>query len=650
MFSVRGLIGDAHEAAITAVAYSPHRREFYTAGADNLVKCWETESGAFVRSLAGHKGWVTDLLYIPSLRQLVSSSIDGKLLCWGLKAGSTQSKNEKIDFHSLCEDQPGGDLGTPIHCMAYCERRRMLVTATDGTINMYTVKVENRKMKLEFISKVRQHTDLIRILLIIDDRQVLSAGYDRKIGVFDLDSEVRSYIAKPADGGHDGAIAAMTFDTLNNRVITGGYDRRIKVWSTDGRLLQNFEDFATSVTGLCYCEVTRHLWACCSCGRPYVYDLHSGSNITEIVHTGVDGLRSPSMLKRGYCEGTKDVIATTANREVIYWRYNPTAALRVLHGHSNWVEVLAVSNPPAPEIPELFSAGMDKKVKKWELGTKFNPDAIYCNDEYVGHSATILCAVFSDEHSLLVTGSEDMSIRVWQYATEKKRLDLDTVELFELTEHEERVTGLTCRDHILISVSWDQTVRFWDLHTGTYQEAWTIEDAHDDYIYDVEYVGRANDGMMVDQFATCSADRTIKIWDFSTLEVKGRAELVHTLSGHAGEVYKLTWNRMHSLWVSGAEDSTIRTWSLEGDPVATIHARDAVTALCTDNETGYCVAASLDLAIRVYDLVAQEVSKAESKTAQPSAAFWCFNQSCRLGLVLSACCLCVLCFAWLPCA
>ena len=151
MLAVRGLIRDAHEAVITAVAYSPHRREFYTAGADNLVrrapdfpspvlfgsradgsrcrrllraqvKCWETESGVFVRSLSGHKGWVTDLLYITSMRQLISSSIDGKLLCWGLKAGSTQSKNEKVEFTSLCEDQPGGDLGTPIHCMAYCER------------------------------------------------------------------------------------------------------------------------------------------------------------------------------------------------------------------------------------------------------------------------------------------------------------------------------------------------------------------------------------------------------------------------------------------------------------------------------------------------------------------------------------------------
>ena len=72
------------------------------------------------------------------------------------------------------------------------------------------------------------------------------------------------------------------------------------------------QDFAESVTGLCYVGVTRTLWACCACGRPYVYDLHSGSNITEIVHTGVDGLKTPSMLKLWYFETTKDVIATTA--------------------------------------------------------------------------------------------------------------------------------------------------------------------------------------------------------------------------------------------------------------------------------------------------------------------------------------------------
>ena len=41
--------------------------------------------------------------------------------------------------------------------------------------------------------------------------------------------------------------------------------------------------------------------------------------------------------------------------------------------------------------------------------------------------------------------------------------------------------------------------RFWDILTGTYQEIWTIEDAHDDYIYDVEFVERAPDGEAINQ-------------------------------------------------------------------------------------------------------------------------------------------------------
>ena len=59
--------------------------------------------------------------------------------------------------------------------------------------------------------------------------------------------------------------------------------------------------------------------------------------------------------------------------------------------------------------------------------------------------------------------------------------------------------------------------------------------------------------------------------------------------------------------MSGSEDATLRTWSPDGEPVGTAHTRDAVTAMCTDQETGYCVAASMDLCIRVYDLVNGEV-------------------------------------------
>ena len=88
-----------------------------------------------------------------------------------------------------------------------------------------------------------------------------------------------------------------------------------------------------------------------------------------------------------------DCAVLQANRDIICWHHNSSAALRVLQEHDNWVEVLECTHPKAPFVPELFSGGMGKTVKKWELGTKFNPDAIKSNEEYIGHTAAVLCAV-----------------------------------------------------------------------------------------------------------------------------------------------------------------------------------------------------------------------------------------------------------------
>ena len=53
-----------------------------------------------------------------------------------------------------------------------------------------------------------------------------------------------------------------------------------------------------------------------------------------------------------------------ATRQLLYWRFNPASSTRVIQGAEAWIEALACTDPPAPEIPELFSAGMDRKIKK----------------------------------------------------------------------------------------------------------------------------------------------------------------------------------------------------------------------------------------------------------------------------------------------
>ena len=169
----RGVIPEAHEGTITAVAYSHTRREFFTGSADNLIKCWDTETGRLVRSLSGHKGWVTHLMYMPEYRQLLSSSIDGRIFSWFLKPGNTQSKHERVEPVSLIEE---ADIGTPIQCLVWVERRKTLISATDGSINLYELSYDDRRRRiaLKFMQKVRLQNDLIRQLLVVDDQKVFA--------------------------------------------------------------------------------------------------------------------------------------------------------------------------------------------------------------------------------------------------------------------------------------------------------------------------------------------------------------------------------------------------------------------------------------------------------------------------------------------
>src|SRR5438034_11694711 len=53
--------------------------------------------------------------------------------------------------------------------------------------------------------------------------------------------------------------------------------------------------------------------------------------------------------------------------------------------------------------------------------------------------------------------------------------------------------------------------------------------------------------------ASCSRDKTIKLWD------AGTGELKHTLTEHTGDVYAVTFSRQGDLMASGGKD-TIRLW------------------------------------------------------------------------------------------
>jgi WD40 repeat protein len=76
------------------------------------------------------------------------------------------------------------------------------------------------------------------------------------------------------------------------------------------------------------------------------------------------------------------------------------------------------------------------------------------------HESGINCMVLSDDGSVLATGSDDNTIRLWSTKTESVEY------LSVLAGHVDYITHIVIADNYLLSASADQTIRKWDMPSG----------------------------------------------------------------------------------------------------------------------------------------------------------------------------------------
>ena len=162
------------------------------------------------------------------------------------------------------------------------------------------------------------------------------------------------------------------------------------------------------------------------------------------------------------------------------------------------------------------------------------------------------------EYPLLVTGSRDHNIHVWQLpiVDENQESTTKTQEPFDgeydnpyliavLSGHTQSVRSISGYGNIIISGSYDSTVRVWDLlDNGRCKH---VLQGHQDRVYSTAMDFKSK---------TCfsgSMDSNINIWNFET------GELLQVLVGHSSLVGLL--DLVDGVLVSAAADATLRIWN-----------------------------------------------------------------------------------------
>ena len=99
------------------------------------------------------------------------------------------------------------------------------------------------------------------------------------------------------------------------------------------------------------------------------------------------------------------------------------------------------------------------------------------------------------------------------------------------------------------------------------------------------------------QIASCSWDKTIKIWDTVT------GTCIHTLKGHTNEVISVSWSPDGKYIASGSEDNTIRIWDANtGTCIYTLMGHTSyVNSVSWSPDGNYIASGSADNTVRVWD-------------------------------------------------
>ncbi|KJE90929.1 TBP-associated factor 5 [Capsaspora owczarzaki ATCC 30864] len=205
---------------------------------------------------------------------------------------------------------------------------------------------------------------------------------------------------------------------------------------------------------------------------------------------------------------------------------------RSLMGHSGAV----YSTDFSTDNRLLLSASQDSTVRLWSLETMSNLVV------YRGHLSPVWSVSFASVGHYFASASHDRTARLWSCE------EIYPLRIFAGHESDVDVVKFHPNCNYVATGSSDRTVRLWDVQSGECVRLFT---GHTGAVMSLAI---SPDGKYI---ASSGVDKTVILWDL------GSGRRVSTFSGHANVVYSLDFSIEGSLLASGSADSTVRIWDVK---------------------------------------------------------------------------------------
>ncbi|MBD2039840.1 NACHT domain-containing protein [Microcoleus sp. FACHB-672] len=277
--------------------------------------------------------------------------------------------------------------------------------------------------------------------------------------------------------------------------------------------------------------------------------------------------------------------------------------VKTVAGHSDYVQAVAIS----PDGRLVISGSDDKTIKLWQrIARQDGRPGVRPLRTLSGHSGYVRTVAISPDGQLLASGSNDKTIKIWHLGADSSGISQGTPVL-TLAGHSNwvRSVAFSPDGQLLASCGDDKTINIWYLRTG---QMLANLSGHSDYVRCLAF---SPDGQFL---ASGSDDKTINIWHMAGGQPSESPVL--TLEGHSGYVRTLAISRNGQLLVSGSDDQTITVWQMgsgdsdraAGSPVHLLGGHSGqvwAVAISPDGQT--LASSSRDKTIKIWNLSTGEL-------------------------------------------